>query len=121
MTKENKQVKVEPKNQTADIKAVRSIRFLFFIAGLGGLALGLSGIIDFKLNASVAALKLILFGLTAATIFFVTGYYLAKFKRWARILAFLLAILMLFNFPIGTIAGVVILYYLRKAAYLYKN
>ena len=42
------------------------------------------------------------------------GWGLLGMKQWARWLAFVLAILGLFAFPIGTVIGVVIIWYLLK-------
>ena len=36
----------------------------------------------------------------------VTGYYLRKYKKWARITAIILAIFTLTGFPIGTALGI---------------
>ncbi|MCB0193808.1 MAG: hypothetical protein KDJ65_17800 [Anaerolineae bacterium] len=40
------------------------------------------------------------------------GYGLLQLKNWARILAIVLAALNILNFPLGTILGGIILYYL---------
>ncbi len=47
-------------------------------------------------------------------IYFGIGYGLLKGKGWARIIAIILAILGLINFPIGTIVSIIILVYLFK-------
>lgn len=44
----------------------------------------------------------------------ITGWGLWNLKSWARIVAIILGILSLFNFPIGTIIGIVVLWYLFK-------
>ncbi len=42
------------------------------------------------------------------------GWGLLRMKQWARWLAFVLAIFSLFAFPIGTVIGAVIIWYLLK-------
>lgn len=44
----------------------------------------------------------------------IAGWGLLSMKQWARWLAFILAIIGLFAFPIGTIIGAVIIWYLLK-------
>jgi thiosulfate reductase cytochrome b subunit len=44
----------------------------------------------------------------------VAGWGLLGMKQWARWLAFILAIISLFAFPIGTVIGAVIIWYLLK-------
>ena len=62
------------------------------------------------------------FGVTCAVVFvllsaialLVAGLGLLRMKQWARWLAFIMAILSLFVFPIGTVIGVLIIWYLLK-------
>lgn len=49
-----------------------------------------------------------------ALLYFVVAWGLWKGQGWARIVAIILAILSLLNFPIGTIIGIIILIYLFK-------
>ena len=44
----------------------------------------------------------------------IAGWGLLQMKQWARWLAFILAIISLFAFPIGTVIGAVIIWYLLK-------
>lgn len=60
---------------------------------------------------------LIVIGLIAFIIgilYLITGWGLWALKPWARIIAIVLAIISLFNFPVGTIIGIIILWYLFK-------
>lgn len=60
---------------------------------------------------------LIVIGLIAFIIgilYLITGWGLWTLKPWARIIAIVLAIISLFNFPVGTIIGIIILWYLFK-------
>ncbi len=43
-----------------------------------------------------------------------SGWGLLRMKQWARWLAFVLAIFSLFGFPIGTVIGALIIWYLLK-------
>ena len=62
------------------------------------------------------------FGLTCGVVFvllqaialLLAGWGLLRMKGWARWLAFILAILGLFAFPIGTVIGALIIWYLLK-------
>lgn len=67
------------------------------LAGMWALGIG------FTFTASGAVLSLI------------TGWGLLKLKEWARWLAMGLALFKLFLFPLGTVAGVLILIYLLQA------
>jgi uncharacterized protein YqgC (DUF456 family) len=44
----------------------------------------------------------------------IAGWGLLSMKQWARWLAFILAIISLFGFPIGTVIGALIIWYLLK-------
>jgi hypothetical protein len=62
------------------------------------------------------------FGLTCGVVFvllqaialLLAGWGLLRMKGWARWLAFILAIFSLFLFPIGTVIGALIIWYLLK-------
>ncbi len=56
----------------------------------------------------------IVFGIIAL-FYFIVGFGLLKGQNWARVVAIILAILGLVNFPIGTIISIIILIYLFKA------
>ena len=49
-------------------------------------------------------------GLFLGTLFFFTAKGLINQKKWARITAMFLGILLLFGFPIGTIVGILLIY-----------
>lgn len=49
-----------------------------------------------------------------AILYIITGWGLWTLKSWARIVAIILAVISLLSFPIGTIIGIVILWYLFK-------
>lgn len=49
-----------------------------------------------------------------AILYIITGWGLWKLKSWARIVAMILAVISLLSFPIGTIIGIVVLWYLFK-------
>ncbi len=55
------------------------------------------------------------FTLLFAILYGATGYGLLKLQGWARITAIILAILSLCSFPIGTILGGVVLYFMFQA------
>jgi hypothetical protein len=55
----------------------------------------------------------VIFGIIAL-LHFLVGFGLLKGQGWARIVAIILAILGLINFPIGTIISIIILIYLFK-------
>ncbi|RLF39790.1 MAG: hypothetical protein DRN21_03130 [Thermoplasmata archaeon] len=75
-----------------------------FVAG-GGFLSGIGG----GVLAAIGAFFIIL-GLIALLV----AYGLWTMKSWARMIAIIIAVLMLFNFPIGTILGIIILWYLFK-------
>ncbi len=64
----------------------------------------------------------VVFGVTCGVIWFLisgialvlAGWGLLRMKQWARWLTFVLAIFSLFAFPIGTVIGAVIIWYLLK-------
>lgn len=56
----------------------------------------------------------VVFLVVAGIALVIAGWGLMSMKEWARWLAFILGILNLFFFPIGTIIGAVIIWYLLK-------
>jgi hypothetical protein len=62
---------------------------------------------------AAGALCWIVFGILAL-VYFLIGFGLLKGAGWARIVAIILAIIGLFNVPIGTIISIIILWYLFK-------
>ena len=56
----------------------------------------------------------VVFVLLSAIAALLAGLGLLRMKQWARWLAFILAILGLFAFPIGTVIGALIIWYLLK-------
>ena len=47
-------------------------------------------------------------------LYIIAGWGLWTMKSWARLVAIILAIISVLNFPIGTILGIIILWYLFK-------
>ncbi|MFO7791793.1 MAG: hypothetical protein R6W73_02280 [Candidatus Saliniplasma sp.] len=68
---------------------------------------------DVPLIADIGIICWAVFGIIAL-LYFVVAFGLWKGQGWARIVAIILAILGLLNFPIGTIISIVILIYLFK-------
>jgi hypothetical protein len=62
---------------------------------------------------AVGAICWVVLGIIAL-FYFIVGFGLLKGQGWARIVAIILAILGLLNFPIGTIISIIILLYLFK-------
>ncbi len=62
------------------------------------------GMVGFAIGSCFTLLFAILYG--------ATGYGLLKLQGWARITAIVLAILSLCSFPIGTILGGIVLYFM---------
>lgn len=89
------------------------------VLGLGGLSIGLLGLWmggdpeDMMLGTLGLLLGALAVSATAIA-FTVTGWGLWKLKSWARGAAIVLAVLQLFLIPIGTIAGITTLVYLRR-------
>ena len=57
---------------------------------------------------------LVVLGLFFGLALVFAGWGLLRMKQWARWLAFVLAIISLFFFPIGTVVGALIIWYLLK-------
>ncbi|MDI6917577.1 MAG: hypothetical protein QMC80_07250 [Thermoplasmatales archaeon] len=70
----------------------------------GGAGAGLTG------YATICTIVLVIVGL----VYFLIGWGLWTLKGWARTIAIILAILSLCNIPVGTIIGIIILWYLFK-------
>lgn len=68
---------------------------------------------DVPLIADIGIICWAVFGIIAL-LYFVVAFGLWKGQGWARIVAIILAILGLLNFPIGTIISIVMLIYLFK-------
>jgi len=73
-----------------------------------------SGLGDGLLVGSWAYLLGIVATLFYGVVALAAGYGLWQSKGWSRSLAIFLSVFLLFAFPIGTIIGVVIIWYLRK-------
>jgi hypothetical protein len=89
------------------------------VLGLGGLSIGLLGIwTGGDAQGVLFGTMGILLGVVAvsatAIAFAVTGWGLWRLKNWARGAAIVLAILQLIIIPIGTVAGIATLVYLRR-------
>jgi hypothetical protein len=100
-------------------KEIKVISILFFaMAGLAllvgilsGLLLGLAS--TYQPNALILAGFYFFLGLIGSAFYFVAGYGLWKMKNWGRILAVLLAILMIPSF-VGIIPAGFLLYFLLR-------
>ncbi|MFL7892867.1 MAG: hypothetical protein AB8I56_12480 [Anaerolineales bacterium] len=98
---------------------VDAIFMLFFACLL--VAVPVSGVIR-EINDPIGEFWAV-FGLTCGVIFILVGGLLSVFagwgllrlKEWARWLAIILGIFSLFAFPIGTVIGALIIWYLLKA------
>jgi len=89
------------------------------VLGLGGLSIGLLGLWlggnpkDMVLGTMGLLLGALAVSATAIA-FTLTGWGLWKLKSWARGAAIVLAVLQICLIPIGTIAGIATLVYLRR-------
>jgi hypothetical protein len=91
---------------------------LFVMLTLGGAA----GIVGAAADAEDAAIAIPIIGITGMALVVVAlalslpgllaGWGLLQFKPWARILALVLAIINLFNIPVGTVVGIYALWVL---------
>ena len=96
-------------------KAVRKLALMFdVLAVLAGIAIVYGivlratgdtrmGLFYFAWNGGYAALSLI------------TARGIDRRRGWAKVLAWLIALLSLLNIPVGTIIGIVVIVYLRRA------
>lgn len=64
---------------------------------------------EFGIIFGTIGLIVITAGIASAILYFVTAKGLGQQKPWARIMAIVLGALILFNFPIGTVLGILIL------------
>ena len=99
-------------------KAGRLIQLLGFITLAMLLVAGAFVIVNRLLTAQpipASAMAAFALGIVLAAVYLIVGTELTKHKRWARALAWVIGVLALFNFPIGTIIGAFVLYYLVKA------
>ena len=81
---------------------------LIAVGGSMVLGTGQTDVGELLITGSVASCLLIGFAVLSG----VVGYGLLNLKSWARIAAIVLAILSLCSFPIGTILGGVVLYFM---------
>lgn len=94
--------------------------FLLLIVTCSLLAIPVSGVLA-EINDPIGEFWAV-FSLTCGGIFMLisgilmvfAGWGLLRMKQWARWLAFVLAIFSLFAFPIGTVLGALIIWYLLK-------
>ncbi len=103
-------------------QGVKISAYLFFAAAVLNLlgfcgALGATGLLATSPDSDAAAFAgLAAIGACLALLFMLlygaVGYGLLQLKSWARISAIVLAILVLCNFPLGTIIGGIVLYLL---------
>ena len=97
---------------------VSAMLLLFMVCML--VAIPISGVIT-EINNPIGEFWVI-FTVTCGVIFILVsgilsvlaGWGLLQLKQWARWLAFVLAIFTLFAFPIGTVIGALIIWYLLK-------
>jgi hypothetical protein len=98
-------------------QGVKIIAYLFFAAAViyvCGMCGALGGIFAGELDEEfmpllgVLACVSLVFGILYAVI----GYGLLNMQSWSRIAAIILAILALCNFPLGTIIGAIVLYFM---------
>ena len=77
----------------------------------------LEGLIGDYIDVSVAGLTLVCWipFIIIALFYFIVAFGLFAGSGWARIIAIILAIFGLFNFPIGTILNIIVLIYLFNA------
>ena len=97
---------------------IRIIAILYIILGILGAVLGLglfalifgAGVVSQDPNAifvtGTIGVALAIFFLVLSVPSILAGIGLQKRRNWARVLAIILAILNLFNFPLGTAIGV---------------
>jgi len=103
-------------------QGVKISAYLFFATAVLNLlgfcgALGAAGMLATSPDSDAAAFAgLAAIGACLALLFVLlyaaVGYGLLQLKSWARIAAIVLAILVLCNFPLGTIIGGVVLYFM---------
>jgi membrane protein YdbS with pleckstrin-like domain len=104
-----------------DEKAGRAIRLLAWISGIGVLAIAAATLIPLLAHArSVETRSIVVVVIVLALIVLFVFFQLAlgaaikQHKAWGRNVGIGYGVIILFGFPIGTIAGVYILYCLIK-------
>ena len=91
--------------------ALAALYVLVLICMVLALGIGLAsgeGVADQLVGLSVGSCLLLIF----AALYGGVGYGLLKMQSWARIAAIVLAILSLCNFPLGTILGGIVLFFM---------
>jgi len=107
------QPKTNPKSQERPT-GITILAILYVLNGL--IMLSAPVILSAILTAFIPEIGLLCWApvIVIGLLYFGTAYGLWTGKNWARIIAIVLAILGLFNFPIGTIISIIILIYLFK-------
>jgi hypothetical protein len=102
-------------------KAGRVIRLLAWISGIGVLAITAATLIPLiadkrPVEARSIGVVVIVLALIVLFVFFqlALGVAITQHKAWGRKVGIGYGIIILFSFPIGTIAGAYVLYYLIK-------
>jgi len=103
-------------------QGVKISAYLFFAAAVLNLlffcgALGAAGLLATSPDPDAAGFAGLAVMVSCLSFLFIilyaaVGYGLLQVKSWARIAAIVLAILVLCNFPIGTIIGGIVLYFM---------
>ncbi len=94
----------------------------FAVLGLGGMTIGLLGVWTEAYHLEDILFGTLGMGIGVMAIFFygiacgVVGWGLWALKEWARSAAIVLAVLQLLLVPLGTILGIIILFYLGRNA-----
>jgi hypothetical protein len=65
-------------------------------------------------SPSAADWAVFVFAFILSLLYLFVGAGIKQFKPWARIVGVILSLAALFNFPVGTLIGIVILYYLIR-------
>jgi len=88
------------------------------MALLGGLAMVFFGGVFFESMMQGAEVFAVLGGLAGVMLILIGAlelwifYKFLKYANWARIVVIILSVLMLFNFPLGTVLGALYIYFL---------
>ena len=84
---------------------------LLVSAGLGASSAGSDEMLGVIAGPLIGACVVVIF----AAVYGFIGYSLMKMQTWARIAAIVVGVLALCSFPIGTILGGIVLYYMFQA------